>query len=132
MALADPLHPKIVAEIGAPILDDPRGVAIQFRYAFIVDRAGLKVFDVTHLDQPVPVGQAQVAIDDARNVYVARTYAYVSAGKNGIAIVNVEKPEQAKLAQMFNAGGAMNDVRDLKIGMVSSSSSPSWPTARMG
>ncbi len=120
VALADPLHPKIVAEIGAPLLDDPRGVAIQFRYAFVVDRVGLKVFDVTHLDRPVPVPAAQVAIDDARNVYVARTYAYVSAGKNGIAIVNVEKPEQPKLAQMFNAGGALNDVRDLKIGMVSS------------
>jgi hypothetical protein len=120
VALADPLHPKIVAEIGSPVLDDPRGVAIQFRYAFIVDRAGLKVFDVTHLDHPVPVDQAQVAIDDARNVYVARTYAYVSAGKNGIAIVNVEKPEQPKKAVMFTAGGALNDVRDVKIGMVSS------------
>ena len=66
------------------------------------------------------MAQARVAIDDARNVYVARTYAYISAGKNGIAIVNVEKPERPKLTQMFNAGGAMNDVRDLKIGMVSS------------
>ena len=120
MALADPLHPKIVAEIGAPVLDDPRGVAIQFRYAFVVDRAGLKVFDVTHLDHPVPVAQAQVPIDDARNVYVARTYAYVSAGKNGIAIVNVTKPEQPGKPTMFNAGGALNDVRDVKIGMVSS------------
>jgi hypothetical protein len=120
VALADPLHPKIVAEIGAPVLDNPQGVAIQFRYAFIVDRAGLKVFDVTHLDHPAPVAQAQLPIDDARNIYVARTYAYVSAGKNGIAIVNVERPELPKLTQMFNAGGALNDVRDVKIGMVSS------------
>ena len=34
--------------------------------------------------------------------------------------MNVEKPEQPKLAQMFNAGGVLNDVRDIKIGMVSS------------
>ncbi len=120
VALADPLHPKIVAEIGTPVLDDPQGVAIQFRYAFIVDRAGLKVFDVTHLDHPAPLAGAQLPIDDARNIYVARTYAYVSAGKNGIAIVNVEQPEQPKLTQMFNAGGVLNDVRDIKIGMVSS------------
>ena len=39
-------------------------------------------------------------IEDARNVYVARTYAYVSAGKQGIAIVDVEQPEQPKLDQI--------------------------------
>ena len=54
-------------------------------------------------------------------MYVARTYAYVSAGVNGIAIVDVERPEKATLAMTFNAGGVMNDVNDLKIGMVSSS-----------
>ena len=34
-------------EIGAPELNDPQGIAIQFRYAFVVDRDGLKVLDVT-------------------------------------------------------------------------------------
>src|SRR4029077_5384995 len=36
------LKPRISAEIGAPALEDPQGVAIQFRYAFVVDRRGLK------------------------------------------------------------------------------------------
>jgi hypothetical protein len=54
-------------------------------------------------------------------VYVARTYAYVSAGKDGIGIVDVERPEQPKLTQLFNANGQLKDTRDLKIGMVSSS-----------
>jgi hypothetical protein len=101
-------------------LVEPHGLAVQFRYAFVVDREGLKVFDVTHLDRPRRVGTT-LPIADARNVYVARTYAYVSAGINGIAIVDVEQPEKAKLAMTFNAGGALNDVNDLKIGMVSSS-----------
>jgi hypothetical protein len=118
--LSDPLHPKITAEIGAPILNEPHGIAIQFRYAFVVDKDGLKVLDITHLDKPKPVG-ATVPISDARNVYVARTFAYVSAGRNGIAIVDVEKPEQPRMNLIFNAGGVMNDVNDLKIGMVSSS-----------
>ena len=118
--LHDPLHPQIVSEIGAPILDHPTGVGIQFRYAFITDSTGLKIFDVTHLDHPEPVANAQVAIGDARNVYVARTYAYVSAGKNGIAFVNVEQPEHPHLTQTFNANGVLNDVNDVKIGMVSS------------
>ncbi len=118
--LADPLHPKITAEIGSPILNEPRGIAVQFRYAFVVDKDGLKVFDATHLDKPKPVGST-LPLADARNIYVARTYAYISDGRDGMAIVDVEKPEQAKLNLMFNAGGVMNDVNDIKIGMVSSS-----------
>src|SRR5208282_3508373 len=49
--LDKPLQPRVVAEIGAPELNDPRGIAIQFRYAFVVDRDGLKVLDVTALDR---------------------------------------------------------------------------------
>jgi len=118
--LADPLHPKITAEIDAPELVAPTGVAVQFRYAFITDHEGLKVFDLTHLNSPRRLG-ATLPLADARNIYVARTYAYVSDGANGIAIVDVETPAQPKLDQIFNAGGALNDVNDLKIGMVSSS-----------
>jgi hypothetical protein len=119
--LQNPAQPKIVAEIGAPYLLDPRAIGIQFRYAFVVDSAGLKVLDITDLSHPVPVQNAWVSLADARNIYVARTYAYVAAGKQGIAIINVETPEQPKLEQMFDAGGKLNDTNDIKIGMVSSS-----------
>ena len=120
VALADPLHPKITSEIGAPELVNPTGIGVQFRYAFVTDREGLKVFDLTHLDQPRRVGQT-LLLADARNIYVARTYAYIAAGANGIDIVDVETPERARLEQSFNAGGMLNDVNDIKIGMVSSS-----------
>ncbi|MGH9548208.1 MAG: LVIVD repeat-containing protein, partial [Terriglobales bacterium] len=119
--LDHPLQPRIVAEIGAPILLQPRGLAIQFRYAFVIDRQGLKVLDVTNLAQPKPVSGALVPLEDARNIYVARTYAYVAAGKQGMAIVDVEHPEQPRLDELFNAGGALNDANDVKLGMVSSS-----------
>ena len=119
--LDKPLEPRVVAQIGAPDLNDPQGIAIQFRYAFIVDRDGLKVLDVTALDHPRLVPNALVKIDDARNVYVARTYAYVAAGKHGLAIVNVEQPEQPKTPQMFSADGKIDDLRDVKIGMVDGS-----------
>jgi hypothetical protein len=123
--LDNPLKPELVAQIGAPYLIDPHGIAVQFRYAFIVDRWGLKVFDITHLDHPVPVNGAGVQIagvqiEDARNIYVARTYAYVSAGRQGLAIVDIERPEQPKLDQIFNPNGVMSDVNDVKLGMVSS------------
>ena len=118
--LDNPLKPELVAQIGAPFLVDPHGIAVQFRYAFVVDRSGLKVLDITHLDHPVPVDGAAVQIEDARNIYVARTYAYISAGKQGLAIVDIERPERPQLDQVFNANGVMNDVNDVKLGMVSS------------
>ena len=119
--LDNPLQPKVTAEIGAPALNDPRGIALQFRYAFVVDHDGLKVLDVTQLGQPKVVPGAGVPLEDARNIYVARTYAYVANGKKGVAIVDVERPEEPRLDQMFNAGGEINDANDVKLGMVSSS-----------
>jgi hypothetical protein len=94
---------------------------VQFRYAFVADRQGLKALDATDLGHPRVVPGASVKIDGARNVAVSRTYAYVSAGKDGIALVNVTEPEHPRLDQMFNAGGQLNDVNDVKIGAVAAS-----------
>jgi hypothetical protein len=116
-----PTEPKITAEIGAPPLDDPRGISIQFRYAFVVDRQGLKVIDVTALDKPVPVSGVVVPLKDARNVYTARTYAYVAAGHDGLAIIDIERPEAPAVESMFTGGGKINDLNDVKIGMVNAS-----------
>jgi hypothetical protein len=86
-----------------------------------VDANGLKVLDVTHLEKPRLVEDALVPIKDARNIYVSRTYAYVAAGSEGLAIIDVERPEKPVLDQTFNADGLLNDTNDVKIGMVSSS-----------
>jgi len=119
--LDNPLAPKITATIGAPFLNDPQAIAIQFRYAFLVDHDGMKVLDVTNLAQPQPEPRTFVPFTDARNIYVARTYAYVSAGKQGLAIVDVENPAAPKLDQLFTADGQLNDVNDVKLGMVAGS-----------
>jgi hypothetical protein len=119
--IANPLAPKITAEIGAPALIDPRGIAVQFRYAFVVDQQGLKVLNVTDLSKPVLVAGALAPLDDARNVYVARTYAYVAGRKQGLVIVDVERPEHPRVFQTFTAGGRINDTRDVKLGMTSAS-----------
>src|SRR5205823_7931414 len=52
--LDNPLGPRITATVGSPALHDPRGMAVQFRYAFVVDHDGLKVLDVTDLARPQP------------------------------------------------------------------------------
>jgi hypothetical protein len=119
--LDNPLAPRVTATIGTPDLDNPRAIAVQFRYAFLVDRYGLKTLDVTDLAHPKMTEKGRVALDDARNIYVARTYAYVAAGKNGVGIVDVENPEAPRLDQVFNANNQMHEVNDIKIGMVAGS-----------
>jgi hypothetical protein len=119
--ISNPVAPKITGEVDAPDLIDPRGLAIQFRYAFVVDREGLKVLDVTSLAQPRFVRGAMVPLEDARNLYVARTYAYVAGGKQGLVIVDVEQPEQPRIDQVFTADNTINDTRDVKIGMTNAS-----------
>ncbi len=117
----NPFQPKVVAEVGAPSIVDPRAVAVQFRYAFVTDGEGLKVVDITQPTAPRPVPNAAVRIKDARNLYVARTYAYVAGGAEGLVIVDVEKPEAPKLDQVFTADGQLDDVRDVKVGMTNAS-----------
>ena len=119
--LDNPLAPRITATVGAPELDSPRGIAVQFRYAFVVDAYGLKTLDVTDLAHPKLVEQGKVALPDARNVYVARTYAYVANGRFGVSIVDVENPEHPQYVEQYSANGKMDDTNDVKIGMVAGS-----------
>jgi hypothetical protein len=114
--IENPLAPKVTGEV--PLVD-PRGIAVQFRYAFAVDREGLKVIDTTSLAQPKLIPGATVPLEDGRNLYVARTYAYVAGGKQGLVIVDVEKPEHPKIDQAL--GGEINDTRDVKLGMTAAS-----------
>jgi hypothetical protein len=119
--IENPVAPKITAEIGSPDLNDPRGVAVQFRYAFVTDKDGLKVLDVTSLAQPKMVKGAVVKLEDAHNLYVARTYAYVAGGKQGMVIVDIEKPEYPRIEEIFTADGELKETLDVKLGMVNAS-----------
>ena len=100
---------------------DPRAVAIQFRYAFVTDADGLKVVDVTTQERPRLIESATVSMANAQGLYVARTYAYVAGGAEGLVIVDVERSEQPRIDQTFNAGGAINDSRDVKVAMTNAS-----------
>ncbi len=115
--LDNPLAPKLTSTVGAPALRQPRDAQIQFRYAFVTDADGMKVVDITDPRKPVPVQSAVVPLADAHRLYLVRTYAYVAAGTQGLAIVDIEHPETPRLVQAFNAGGKLNDARDVKVGM---------------
>ncbi|HVC98308.1 MAG TPA: hypothetical protein VND64_31855, partial [Pirellulales bacterium] len=115
VSLDDPKHPFVAHVVGNDVLKCPRAVQAQFRYAFVCDAEGVKVLDITHIERPVPV--AGLPLDDARSIYVARTYAYVAAGRQGLVIVDVKDPEQPRVDQVFDAGGRIHDLNDVKLGI---------------
>ena len=113
VSIADPAKPEIKAIVGPPFLNHPHAVQVQFRYAYVCDAEGVKVLDVTDLEKPRPV--SRLALPVANNIYLARTYAYVAGGPNGMIILDIEKPEAPRIDQVYNAGGCLNDVRDIKL-----------------
>ncbi len=115
--------PKVIKVL--PIRN-PTSVAIQFRYAFVTCADGLRVVDLTDPNDPQLVEDAVVRIADAKSVYISRTYAFIAAGSQGMAIVDIETPTKPAAPSwmpglFFNADGAMNDSRDVKIGMTNNS-----------
>jgi hypothetical protein len=60
-------------------------------------------------------------LQHANSLYVARTYAYIAAGTQGLIIVDVERPEYPKIEQIFTAGGQLNDTRDVKVASTNAS-----------
>ena len=113
--LVDPTKPKVASVVGHEVLHHPHAVAVQFRYAFVCDQDGVKVFDVTELSAPVHVHT--VELHDAHSIYLARTYAYVAAGHQGLAILNIANPTQAHIDQIYDADGEINDAHDVKLGI---------------
>lgn len=119
--LATPLEPKIASQIP---LNRPKAVAVQFLYAFVVDADGMKVLDIKELQtsgKVMLIDSAVVPLKDAKDIYVARTYAYVANGSEGVAIIDVERPENPKLDQTFNDGGSLNDTHSIKVAMTNAS-----------
>ncbi len=116
--LDDPLKPRLAAVVP---LKGARAAALQFRYLFALDDEGLTTIDVTDPTKPRQVGTARIALADARRIYVARTYAYIAAGKEGLAIVDVERPEAPKLYMKFDADGKLNDAHDVIVGTTNAS-----------
>jgi hypothetical protein len=105
----------VTSVLGEPFLKGARAVQVQFRYAFLCDTEGVKVLDVTNLAKPLPV--ASLAVEDAQSIYLARTYAYVAAGSKGLVILDITRPREPHIDQIYNAGGHINDVHDVKLGI---------------
>lgn len=102
-------------------LHHPRAVGVQFRYGFVTDDDGFKVVDLTEPTRPKLVPGAFVPLRDARRFYLARTYAYVADGADGLAFIDISNPEQPRLERLYNANGQLNDTRAVQVGSISAS-----------
>ncbi len=116
--LDNPLEPRVRATLP---FNQVRGIGIQFRYAFVVDADGFHVVDLTNIDSPRKVTGASIAMADARNIYVVRTYAYVAGGKDGLVIIDIERPEKPRTYMTYNEDGAINDLNDVKVASTNAS-----------
>jgi hypothetical protein len=111
----DPKHPCVTAILKEPNVHHPRSIAAQFRYAFVCDDEGVLVLDITDPAHPHPV--SRLLLPDAQSIYLARTYAYVAGGKNGLIILDIENPEKPRVDQVYTADGCINDLHDVKLGI---------------
>jgi hypothetical protein len=116
--LDQPLAPEVTNVVP---LHDGRASALQFRYLFVTDADGLKTIDVTDPAHPRVTAHNVVPLENAQRVYVARTYAYVAAGRQGLAIVDAERPDGLRLAQLFDGGGMLRDARDVVVASTNAS-----------
>ncbi len=116
--LDKPLRPKVRATLP---FKQVRSVAVQFRFAYVVDARGLHVVDITDVDNPTHIAESTIPLPDARGVYVARTYAYVAGGKQGLVIVDIEKADKPRIYMKYTAGGSINDLNDVKIATTNAS-----------
>ncbi|MFZ5756178.1 MAG: hypothetical protein ACOY3X_04710 [Pseudomonadota bacterium] len=115
--LDDPLKPVLAAQLP---LQDMRASALQFRYLLVSTAQGVESIDVTDPRRPRLTG-SRIRLADARRLYIARTWAYVAAGGEGLAIVDMKDPEKLFLRRLFNAGGALGDVHDVIVGSTNAS-----------
>jgi hypothetical protein len=116
--LDDPMKPKMVAMVA---LEDARASAIQFRYLWVSDAQGVKLFDITKLAAPVAVPEGNIMLANARKLYVARTYLYIAAKQDGLVIVNVTRPASPAIYLKETFGGTLSDVEDVVVGSTNAS-----------
>jgi len=62
--------------------------------------------------------KASVPFGQARDIYIDRTWAYVAAGKQGLALVDIERPDHPATPRFFTG---VTDAWAVKVGMTNAS-----------
>jgi len=66
----------------------------------------------------IVLGIVDRAVDQ---VDAGRVEALLEDGDDGVAIIDIERPESPKLDQMFNDGGKLSDAQSVKVAMTNAS-----------
>ncbi len=114
----NPLQPQYVTTVE---LGEVRASQRQFRYLFVTTGRGLEVVDVTHPERPQILPNAVIPLANAHKLHVARTYAYVAAGAEGLAIIDVTRPTHPVLYTKYTADGQISDARDVTVATTNAS-----------
>jgi hypothetical protein len=116
--LDTPLEPKVTAQIA---LADARASAIQFRYLWVSDAEGVKLFDVTDLRAPMAVPSGTIRLANARKLYAARTYLYIAAKADGLVIADVTRPAAPQPWAPLTFAGQLTDAEDVMVASTNAS-----------
>ena len=111
-----PLEPRHVATVP---LNNGRSVFQQFRFLFVTDADGLKTIEISSPEEPVLVKDNTIELQDAHRLFVARTYAYIAAGKEGLVIVDVTNPR--KMKHFLTLTDNIADARDVVVASTNAS-----------
>ncbi len=114
----DPLKPELVNIID---FENARATALQFRFLYVTDDQGLHTVDVTHPASARKIEGGSILLADAHRIYLARTFAYVAGGREGLVIIDIEKADKPKLFQKFTGDGEITDARDVIVGTTNAS-----------
>ncbi|MHC4954797.1 MAG: hypothetical protein ACYTGZ_13005 [Planctomycetota bacterium] len=119
----DPTTPRVVKVFDEVV--GVRGVQIQFRYAFVACEEGVVAIDITpEADGSFPKNSkvvSRISLRDARGIYVARTYAYVAGGRDGLVILDISNPAAIRVDQRFTGEGRIRDANDVQLGITNAS-----------
>jgi hypothetical protein len=114
--LDDPLAPELVEVLP---MQGAHSAALQFRYLFVTDAEGLRVVDVTDPTAPRLIDGVRIPLREAGRVTLSRTYAYVAAGREGLAIVDITRPDAMALKTLYSEG--LRDVQDVVVASTNAS-----------
>ena len=76
---------------------------------------------MTTLGDAREIKAAKITLQDAKRIYLARTYAYVASGEQGLAIIDIKYPEKPILKELFTAEGKITDAQDVIVGSTNAS-----------
>jgi hypothetical protein len=71
--------------------------------------------------KPGPLKRLVRVPEEARDIYVSRTYGYVAAGRYGLVVLDLTKPEDPAVAGVYPTDPAGSDARAVRVGMTNSS-----------